>query len=91
VPGGVTTERGVPPGVHLRAVARKANGDPCQLRILGDDDRGYLLAGTLAIPLAEEEDIWFRTLDEAYTEGERLGVARESWTQIEAVSDVGQP
>jgi hypothetical protein len=72
------------PGV-LRLVAEvvveSADGSGKRwLRILGDDERGYLLPGDLESeggpPLA---DFWFPTLNEALDEAAAAGVARDAW------------
>jgi hypothetical protein len=56
-------------------VAQPTAGGHRWLRILGDDERGYLLAGDLEAL----EEIWFPSLDEALTEAERAGVPRDAW------------
>jgi hypothetical protein len=73
----------IPPGVHIQAVFASAEGRTRQLRILGDDRRGYLVAGITGT--ANDGDFWFRTLDEALSRAERLGVRRDEWTEITAV------
>lgn len=78
--------REIPPGIHIQAAFVPGGGQPRQLRILGDDERGYLLAGYPEAP--EADDFWFRTLDEAFAHTDRLGVARSAWTEITAVDQV---
>lgn len=77
--------RDIPPGVHLQVMFTPEGLPRRQLRILGDDVRGYLIAGISDMPGGD--DIWFRTLEMAYVRAERVGVAREAWTDI---MDVGQ-
>jgi hypothetical protein len=59
-----------------------------QLRILGDDRRGYLVAGLVGIPRLEEEEFWFGTLREALDATARFGVPGDAWTEITAVDQV---
>src|ERR1700704_6499756 len=50
------------------------------LRILGDDNRGYLLVGDLepdAAPALEE--FWFPTVQQAFAAAESVGVPRAAW------------
>jgi hypothetical protein len=77
----------IPSGVHIQARFAPDGGQPRQLRILGDDQRGYLLAG-YPEAAAESEDFWFCTLPEALGQAERLGVARSDWSEITAVDQV---
>jgi len=73
-------------GIRLRADSPDLN-HPVQLRILGDDTRGYLLAG---IPEAElnDNEFWFSILDDALAAAERLGVSRDRWRDITDVRQV---
>jgi len=80
--------RGVPPGVHLQATAAIGGRPVRQLRILGDDRRGYLIAGLLGIPRVEEEEFWFGTLTEALDATARFGVPGDAWSDITAVGQV---
>lgn len=80
--------RGVPPGVHIQATVPIGGRSVRQLRILGDDRRGYLLAGLLGIPRLEEEEFWFGTLREALDATARLGVPSDAWTDITGVDQV---
>ena len=76
----------IPPGVHIQARFMPEGEGSRQLRILGDEQRGYLLAGYR--DAAGTEDFWFRTLSEALAQADRLGVARADWTEITAVDQV---
>jgi hypothetical protein len=79
------TLRGLPPGVHLYAEI-VVDEQRRQLRILGDDARGYLLAG---LPdRTVEDDFWFPTLAEAKKAGERLGVQSDRWADLDSVDQV---
>jgi hypothetical protein len=80
--------RGVPPGVHIQATVAIAGRAARQLRILGDDQRGYLIAGLLGIPRVEDEEFWFGTLGEALEATARFGVPGDAWTEITAVDQV---
>ncbi len=57
-----------------------------QLRILGDDTRGYLLMG--AFEAAGDREYWFATLDEAIDEAAALGVPHAAWSDVTQPSDV---
>jgi hypothetical protein len=59
----------VPNTVRLVAEVREL-----WLRILGDDDRGYLMVGDLDLA-----DVWFPRLELALDEAERAGVPRSAW------------
>jgi hypothetical protein len=76
---------GLPPGIHLY-VEIVVGAHRRQLRILGDDDRGYLIAG---LPDGiVEDDFWFPTLTEAKRAGQRLGVPIDRWAELESVAQV---
>jgi hypothetical protein len=77
---------GIPPGVHIHAQCARPGEPPRQLRILGDDRRGYLIAGLFAI--APEEEIWSSTLDEALARAERAGVPPDAWREIADLGEV---
>jgi hypothetical protein len=50
------------------------------LRILGDDERGYLMVGDIGAEAGIElDDFWFPTLEEMMAAAERVGVARDAW------------
>jgi hypothetical protein len=50
------------------------------LRILGDDERGYLLVGDFGAEHGIElEDFWFPTLEQLLTAAESVGVPRDAW------------
>jgi hypothetical protein len=73
----------VPPGTHLAAELSWDDDDGShhtQLRILGDDARGYLLMG--AHQLAGDREFWFPTLQEAKDEALALGVPRAAWNEV---------
>jgi len=80
--------RGIPPGIHLQATVAIGGGPPRQVRILGDDRRGYLIAGLLGVALVEDEEFWFGTLGEALESASRFGVPENAWTEITAVDQV---
>jgi hypothetical protein len=80
--------RGIPPGIHIQATVAIGGGPMRQLRIFGDDQRGYLIAGLLGIPRVEDEEFWFGTLGEALDSAARFGVPREAWTEITAMDQV---
>jgi hypothetical protein len=80
---------GLPPGTRLQAAVSlpgTAASRATQLRILGDERRGYLLAGLADLP--EPEEFWFATLEEALAHAERHGVSRSAWSDITAVGEV---
>jgi hypothetical protein len=79
--------RGIPPGTHIRASVPADDGGPRQARILGDDVRGYLIAGVSDLLGEEDDEFWFGSLDEALDCGERLGIERSAWTEIRDVSE----
>ena len=83
----VPSPRGIPPGVHLCAEVF-AGGRHHQLRILGDDERGYLLVGLSALPGHEADEFWFPTLDGATGMGSEVGVPPGGWGEIESVDSV---
>ncbi len=76
--------RGIPPGVHLMASGDSGH----QLRILGDDARGYLLAGLANVLDTEQREFWFANLAEAIDAAARLGVPADAWTEIMSVDEV---
>jgi len=52
------------------------------LRIVGDDQRGYLLSGDLELwPAPAVEEFWFPTIEEAIAAAERVGIPRAAWRQ----------
>ena len=73
----------IPPGVHLQATYTPDGGQTRQVRILGDEERGYLIAGISDLP--EEVEFWFRTLVEAFATASELGIRPDDWTSIDAV------
>jgi len=75
----------LPPGVHLHAtfVIEEETIVCFPVRLLGDETRGYLLAGLPHLPELDGAEVWFPTLAAALAAGERLGVARESWTDLD--------
>jgi hypothetical protein len=86
---------GLPPGLHMQAeitVMIAGRVSTRQLRLLGDDARGYLLAGLPAVapPFALGE-IWFETLAEAFAEAEAVGVSPDAWAEITRVDQVPLP
>jgi hypothetical protein len=83
--------RHAPPGVHLGAEITAEAADPprrVQLRILGDETRGYLLIGLLALPHEADTEFWFATLDEAKEAAAAAGVAPAAWAEITDASQV---
>jgi len=83
--------RGIPPGVHIQATQATGAGPARQLRILGDERHGYLIAGLLGVPHAEDKEFWFSTLVEALGAARRLGVSSDAWAKITAVNQVRAP
>lgn len=75
----------LPPGVHLQATWSPSGLPSRQSRLLGDEERGYLITGIADL---EDGDFWFETLDAALVQGERLGVSRSAWTEIVDVNEV---
>jgi hypothetical protein len=78
---------GLPPGVHLEAYARTSAEQEHQLRILGDANRGYLLAGTLALGAETLEEFWFTSIEDAISAAESVGVARADWSSMPSAVD----
>lgn len=73
----------LPPGVHLQATLRRPDGELRQVRVLGDDQRGYLLVGIADLDEdGDGGDFWFRTMEQALARAERIGVRRDGWTEI---------
>jgi hypothetical protein len=60
-----------------------------QLRILGDDTRGYILMGAFALSDQDEMEFWFATLDEAKGAAQKLGVPAHAWGDVTTVEQVG--
>lgn len=87
----LTTVPGFADGIRLQARVLVADADgshPRQLRLLGDERRGYLLAGTLALPGGADAEFWFATVNEAFAAGEGFGVSRADWSRIERLDEV---
>jgi hypothetical protein len=82
----VEPRSGIPPGLHLYATCRPHGLEARQIRILGDDQRGYLITGLADVP--DGGDFWFETLPEAIARAEALGVEVDGWTEITNVNDV---
>jgi hypothetical protein len=81
----------LPPGVHLYvnlALGAGSGTDVGQLRILGDDRRGYLLAGLPVVTGDADAEFWFPTLKQAKRAAERMGVTESQWATIESLSQV---
>lgn len=81
----------MPPGVHLYAeiaVVHDGRKRVCQVRILGDQARGYLLSGLAALPAAANEEFWFESLHEAQGQAARFGIPESEWEEISDVADV---
>jgi hypothetical protein len=78
----------LPPGVHLSAEVMAADGIAHQLRIVGDDRRGYLLAGLDAISSDPEAEFWFAGLEAAQQAAVPFGVAVAQWSEIASLDDV---
>jgi quinol monooxygenase YgiN len=78
---------GIPPGMQLQAFC-VFDGIEHQMRLLGDEDRGFLLSGT--IPEYDQllGEIWFGQLDDAFAAATRLGIPRDGWSAVSAVEDV---
>ena len=75
----------IPPGIHLRAEVSHGHH---QLRILGDEARGFLLAGTSGLPPADAESaLWFASVEEAMQAAQEFGVELTAWTEIKSVGE----
>ena len=75
--------RSIPPGVQLQAECEPPGLPARQLRILGDDARGYLIAGLA--DMVDDND-FCPTLDEALARAQRAGVERGTWNDITDVA-----
>lgn len=79
----------VPPGAHIAADLTwddERGSHHTQLRILGDDNRGYLLMG--GFELADDGEFWFGTLAEAKEAALELGVPIDAWGDVTDASQV---
>jgi hypothetical protein len=79
---------GLPPGLQLIAEVPGTGGKPVQIRLLGDESRGFLLVGGPGFVVDDDQEIWFATLEEAIGAGERLGARAEDWIRMSAPADV---
>jgi hypothetical protein len=75
---------GLPPGIHLEAtfVCGERRHLRFPVRLLGDDERGYLVAGLPRLPELENVEVWFPTLASALDTGESLGIDRTDWAEF---------
>jgi hypothetical protein len=83
--------RDLPPGLHLQADVTLGSGADAtrhQLRLLGDERRGYLLVGLAALPDGEDAEFWFATVEEAKQAAAEHGVRLEDWDDVRGVEDV---
>ena len=71
--------------MHLQARCTPTGLRPRQVRLLGDDERGYLLTGLADV--TDGGDFWFATIGEAFARARELNVADDDWTEI---TEVGQ-
>ena len=80
----------LPPGRQLYAeVALPERTDRThQLRIVGDDRRGYLLAGLSPLANSESAEFWFPTLSEAKRAAIPFGVDEGAWKRLESLGQV---
>ncbi|HEY4099213.1 MAG TPA: putative quinol monooxygenase [Baekduia sp.] len=78
---------GLPPGTQLHAQCVRDGADH-QVRLLGDEARGYLLTGTLPDLHNLLDEIWFAELADALAAATRLGIPRDAWAAVTAVQDV---
>ena len=71
----------LPPGIQMRAMCER-DGITFEMRLLGDDERGYLISGD--VPGYEEllTDIWFANLDGALATARSLGIEASDWSEI---------
>jgi len=66
---------------HVRPRAGVAPGRPRELRILGDDDRGFIIAGAADLLAEDGSEFWFPTLIEALAAAEGLEVDPRTWEE----------
>jgi len=81
----------VPPGVHVACDHRweDENGvHTAQVRILGDDHRGYLVMGLERLPNGSDSEFWFRTLEEARAAAAGFGVPPDGWGDVGSVAEL---
>ena len=78
---------GLPPGLQLMAEVAGAEGGSIQLRILGDESRGFLLVGGQGLA-DEDREFWFATLDDAIEAGKLLGARPEDWVRMSEPGEV---
>ncbi len=79
-----------PPGCQLYAEVTAPGPEGAvihQLRIVGDDRRGYLLAG-LASVADDDAEFWFATVGEAKRAAVRFGVDERRWQRLESLTQV---
>jgi hypothetical protein len=82
----------VPAGVHIAADVYWNDRETVrckQVRILGDDRRGYLLMGIWDFPEADSAEFWFATVTEAKDTAARFGVPVDAWKEVTSVSQLG--
>jgi hypothetical protein len=81
----------VPPGVHVACDFTwedEKGSHSAQVRILGDENRGYLLMGLERMPDADEQEFWFRTLDEARAAAAEYGVPADGWGDVGSADEL---
>jgi hypothetical protein len=54
------------------------------VRLLGDNNRGYLLVGLAGSEEGGDEEFWFRTLDAAIASAAVRGISPSSWRDMRA-------
>jgi hypothetical protein len=82
----------LPPGVQLSAEVRSRGPSGLvthQLRIVGDDQRGYLLAGLSCVAGDDDDaEFWFATLEEAKRAAVRYGADELGWQPLDSLMQV---
>jgi hypothetical protein len=74
----------LPPAERYIAVVSNGSEEPVEVRILGDSDRGYLLAGHFKLPGGEDCEYWFEDVQEARAAASRyVGIPMSLWEQVE--------
>ena len=85
--GGALATGPLPPAERYAAAvdADEAGGagSMIEVRILGDDERGYLLVGHFSLPASAGEEFWFESLDGAIAGAQRLGIEPGAWRKVE--------
>ena len=81
----------VPPGTHIACDVHwqdESGSHHTQIRILGDDTRGYLLMGLSVLPGGDDSEFWFRSIDEAKAAAVEFGAPDSAWDGISSIADL---